>query len=254
MDDNDDDDVSSLSNVSSGVASAIPAKGIDLNRYLIERFNPDTQPHESRTEQNSEKETRFLCFNHQSLARAGVEAQELVHEMQQWCQQEEQEMINFERLAVFYQWQRSMHIDFMPILCQDESNLREIPQEQENALTMKRSLKRQRDYMLMLRRSSQSQREKCGAFAEYSDLGKELVVAQMGQAEAQRKFSEAGSRLVLDDLRSAQHAYRTAGFNGCTCCRSGRSYGYNEHVSSHNLHSSNKYKAIPFHAVTYAAY
>ncbi|KAI2507891.1 hypothetical protein MHU86_6549 [Fragilaria crotonensis] len=134
MDDNDDDDVSSLSNVSSGVASAIPAKGIDLNRYLIERFNPDTQPHESRTEQNSEKERLVSCVSITNRWRErALKLQELVHEMQQWCQQEEQEMINFERLAVFYQWQRSMHIDFMPILCQDESNLREIPQEQENA-------------------------------------------------------------------------------------------------------------------------
>lgn len=134
MDDNDDDDVSSLSNVSSGVASAIPAKGIDLNPYLIERFNPDTQPHESRTEQISEKErlVSSVSITNRWHERA-LKLQELVHEMQEWCQLEKQEMINFERLAVFYQWQRSMHMDFMPILCQDESNLREIPQEQENA-------------------------------------------------------------------------------------------------------------------------
>lgn len=42
------------------------------------------------------------------------------------------------------------------------------------------------------------ERKNAEPLTEYSDLGKELAVAQMGQAEAQRKFSEAGSRLVLD--------------------------------------------------------
>ena len=215
-----DDDASSPE---SGVAT--PQKETEMNLYLLERFDPAPQPDESGEERMSEEGLVSCVSITNRWRKRALKLKQLVRAMKQWCQKEEQEMIDFERLAEVEfavkcstsgneECTRTMCKAFATmkksceIFLENKKTHTDDVKELDKAKTLHAGVETvHSDSNMKLAKAHSERADAAGNLAKperkpaeaLAEYARELAVAELAHSETLRQFSEVGCRLIPDD-------------------------------------------------------